>query len=139
MKRLLATCLSLVLVAGSQAVFADRYPHRGFGHYPRHSYHHHYRGDRGAYLLGGLLLGSALATTVYSTREPDVVYIERRYAPPPRVVYSPRVVYEEPATIVEVPAGRRLVRDLSGNCFERRFDRDGNELRVQLPASECDW
>jgi hypothetical protein len=32
-----------------------------------------------------------------------------------------------------------LLRDISGNCFERKIDARGSELRIQLPASECAW
>ena len=66
-----------------------------------------------------------------------------RYAPPPRVVYVP-----QPTTTTMVPArhvptqatiSRRLLRDINGNCFERKIDQAGTELRIQRPATECSW
>ncbi len=132
MKRLLTTCLAAVLLASSAATLAGGY--RGHGHSSS---------NRGAYLAGGILLGSVLTRAFFPRPAPEVIYIPR---PAPEVIYierrplrSPRVIYEESRTVVMPPAGRQLVRDLDGNCFERRFDRDGTELRSQIPATKCDW
>jgi hypothetical protein len=38
-----------------------------------------------------------------------------------------------------VASGRRLLRDLEGNCFERIVDKQGNEIRVQLEAEQCNF
>jgi hypothetical protein len=38
-----------------------------------------------------------------------------------------------------VASGRRLLRDLEGNCFERIVDEQGNEIRVQLEAEQCNF
>ena len=133
MKRLLATCLAAVLIASSTATLAGGFSHRGHGHPSRHhSFNRHYS-NRGAYLAGGILLGSVLTHAFFPRPAPEVVYIERR------PLRSPRVVYEESTTVVRRSAGRRLVRDLNGNCYEQRFDRDGTELRNQVPATVCDW
>lgn len=36
-------------------------------------------------------------------------------------------------------SGTSLLRDLQGRCFERVIDRNGNEIRTELDASECDF
>jgi hypothetical protein len=41
--------------------------------------------------------------------------------------------------VVAAPQGRHLLRDLNGNCFERTTDANGNELRTELPPSQCNW
>jgi hypothetical protein len=43
------------------------------------------------------------------------------------------------STATAVASGRRLLRDLEGNCFERIVDDQGNEIRVQLEAQECNF
>ena len=43
------------------------------------------------------------------------------------------------STAAPVASGRRLLRDLEGNCFERNVDEQGNEIRVQLEAEECSF
>jgi hypothetical protein len=133
MKRLLATCLAAVLIASSAATLAGGFQHRGHGYPSRHHSFYRHHSNRGAYLVGGILLGSVLTHALFPRPAPEVVYIERR------PLRSPRVVYEESTTVVRRPAGRQLVRDLGGNCFEQRFDRNGTELRSQIPATECDW
>ena len=133
MKRLLATCMAAVLIASSAAPLAGGFARRGHGYPSGHHSYPRYHSNRGAYLVGGILLGSVLTHAFSPRPSPEVVYIERR---PYR---SPRIVYEEPTTVVRRPAGRRLVRDLNGNCYEQRFDRNGTELRTQLPATACDW
>jgi hypothetical protein len=32
-----------------------------------------------------------------------------------------------------------LLRDIHGNCFERSYDNQGREIRVQLPAAACNF
>jgi len=36
-------------------------------------------------------------------------------------------------------SGTNLLRDINGRCFERSFDTYGNEIRVELPASACNF
>ncbi|MEX2469654.1 MAG: hypothetical protein WD396_07860 [Pseudohongiellaceae bacterium] len=112
-----------------------------YRHYDRH-YGRHHDVDAGA-VLGGLVLGSLLTssfrdydrdydrprnvrtyTSVRSTpviRTREVVYVNRDSAPRP------------------TPSGRRLLRDLDGNCFEITRQADGDELRTQLDPSACNF
>ncbi|MEZ5595463.1 MAG: hypothetical protein R3E84_03585 [Pseudomonadales bacterium] len=105
-----------------------RAPYYGY----RSSHHHH--GDRGAYLVGGLLVGSLLAGAWYDNYyAPRVVsqpvYREVVYDTTP-LVRSTRVIREE---------GRRLFRDRNGNCFERSLSANGDDLLVELDPAECAW
>ncbi len=122
--------------------YRDNYRHRGY----RNDYRHHnsyYRSHRrhsnndAAYLIGGLVLGSVITHAVTN-----------RYDSPRRYnTYSNReVVYvNQPQTVrtysTSAPAvqGRRLYRDLDGNCFERLNDAAGNELLQELPEGACEW
>ena len=113
----------------------DRHSYRG-GNYFSFSYGDHYRHDRhhdSSSFVGGLVLGSLLSYPRYSSGNYDsVVY---RSAP---VVREREVVYvNRSSPTPAVGSGRRLLRDLEGNCFERNIDQQGNEIRVQLDASEC--
>lgn len=104
--------------------------HRGFNGYGHHRGYYGHRGGHAGYLVGGLVLGALLAPP--------------RYVAPPTVIYAPSVPAPAPvSTPVVTPrqatVSRRLLRDINGNCFERKIDPQGTELRVELPASECAW
>ncbi len=108
--------------------YGNRYDYRRRGR--RHSY------DSGSF-VGGLVLGSLLSYPRYSNRRYETVTY--RSAPITRtreVVYVNR---STPASNAPVASGRRLLRDLEGNCFERVVDEEGNEVRLQLEASECNF
>ena len=113
----------------------DQHHHRDYKHRdykPRgrpqqhhHHHHHHYHkhkskggSNEGAYLLGGIVIGSVLTHALQPPRS--------YYAP------APTVVHHAP------PYGRRLFRDAYGNCFERRGDGHG-EVLIPLPNWECAW
>lgn len=49
-------------------------------------------------------------------------------------IYSTKVSSSRLAT-----AGRSLLKDLQGNCFERSYDSRGRESRVQLPETACNY
>ena len=114
--------LSLGIAANASA--------RGYGHGYGHG-GHHYRGghhsSHGAYLAGGLLLGSIIAHS-YHTRHAPV------YAP----VVAQRTVVHEPVVVTRKPT-RRLFRDRNGNCFERTTSTQGDEMMVELDPAECAW
>ncbi|MGV3590934.1 MAG: hypothetical protein ACO1PZ_04540 [Gammaproteobacteria bacterium] len=46
---------------------------------------------------------------------------------------EPRVVHRSTRNTTS------LLRDVSGRCFERSFDSRGNETRIELPASSCNF
>ena len=105
----------------------------GYGgyYYPRYRRRHY---DSGAF-VGGLVLGSLLTYPRYSRRYDSVTYTRP-------VTRTREVVYVKNRTSggsTPVASGRRLLRDLEGNCFERNVDEDGNEIRIQLDASECNF
>jgi hypothetical protein len=108
-------------------------PYYGRAYYPRavgypayygypYYYGNHHNNDNNsdwpAYLIGGAVLGSVL-TNVYHNAQVQQV-------PAQQVVVAPQ-------------QGRRLLRDLNGNCYDRSTDANGNELRTELPPSACNW
>lgn len=104
---------------------------RGYNtYYGSRSYRRH-DNDAGVF-VGGLVLGSLLSYPYYSRPVERVIY---RNAP---VVHTKEVVVVRNSNAAPV-AGRRLLRDLGGNCFEVISDEDGNEIRLQLAASECSF
>ena len=109
---------------GGHGYYHGGYARPGYyGYAPYYGYNHnHNNNNEAAYLVGGLVVGSLL-TNAYIRSQQRPVYTTT-------VVQQPQVV---PAQ------GRHLLRDLNGDCFERSTDAAGNELRTQLPASECNW
>lgn len=114
------------------------YDHRGWGHsghYYRGGHgHRSHHNHNGAYLLGGLVLGSVLASAYHRGNERGY------YEPYPvtRTVYRTmpsRVVIRE---AIVAPAGRSLFRDRHGNCFERNYNGDGDEVHYELDPADCD-
>ncbi|MFK7912875.1 MAG: hypothetical protein AB8B93_03085 [Pseudomonadales bacterium] len=101
----------------------------------RHSYRYnnryHYRqrsrSNRGAYLAGGILLGSVITHALTRPRH-------ERHGDS----YHETRVIRETANQSSAPT-RRLFRDRDGNCFERATDQQGNEVLIGLPDSECAW
>ena len=94
--------------------------------------------DAGA-LLGGVVLGSLLTSSIRDYDRPRNLrtYTTVRSTP---VVRSREIVYVNRATPRRpAPSGRRLLRDLDGNCFEITRQADGDELRTQLHPSACDF
>jgi hypothetical protein len=67
-------------------------------------------------------------TVVYrdtpATRTREIVYVDQT---------------QTRSTPTAVASGRRLLRDLEGNCFERIVDEQGDEIRIQLEAQECSF
>ncbi len=132
---------------------ADRYRGRGYyrDFYPR-PYNRHYRPVRrgGSYwnfsfgsgyhhdhldagaLLGGIVLGSVISQGIASSRYDDrvqhVVPVQSRV----------QVIQRTPVT-VSTPPNRRLLRDLSGRCYEITRDGQGTEVRVELDPSACNF
>jgi hypothetical protein len=100
-------------------------------YYPRNR-----RYDSGIF-VGGLVLGSLLSYPRYSSRNHESVV----YRTPP-VTRTREIIYVDNSSsrsATPVASGRRLLRDLEGNCFERIVDEQGNEIRVQLEAEQCNF
>ncbi|MCH7817274.1 MAG: hypothetical protein IIC60_11965 [Proteobacteria bacterium] len=161
MKKLLLVVSVIAALVLSQTASADsrhhRRSHHSFGHYSNYNPYHygfgshhggsyfgfsyghnrHYGHRSSGSFLGGLVLGSLLSYPSYSSRRYDTV--SYRSAP---VIRSREVVVVNRSitrSTAPIASGRRLLRDLEGNCFERIVDEDGNEIRVQLDASECNF
>lgn len=68
---------------------------------------------------------------------PAPVYRQRQ----PVVVYQNTYIDATPVSPVTTTlrSGTSLLRDINGRCFERSFDNGGNEIRVELPASACNF
>lgn len=132
MRPLIIACVSAVLLLGAAQASARGYGGYG-GHYRGHYYGH--GNDYAPYFVGGLLLGTLLAPPRYAPPR-EVIYVQ---GPAYQTYVAPPVVYAQPSPRPSAPIGRRLLRDLNGDCFERTFDGRGNELRTQIPASECAW
>lgn len=168
MKKIVMLVSMIAVLVLSQAASADNRNHRrGYSNYGHHyGYNSHYRSShyrynpyhygsrRGSsfnisygnrhyrrhdhdagYFVGGLVLGTLLSAPRYSPPVERVVY---RTAP---VVTTREVVVVNQSAPArsQVASGRRLLRDLEGNCFERIIDEQGNEIRVQLEAQECSF
>lgn len=136
-KLMLFTTVMLLGVTVAQPAFADKGRHGYHGHSYKHYRHHdrhynrHYRHgyrhrrhhrDRVAYLAGGLVLGSIITHALHRPHEPVVS----------RRVYRDRVYVDSGST-------RRLLRDVDGNCYEREYNRRGDEILIALPDSACAW
>jgi hypothetical protein len=142
MKSVLLTMLSLVFLVCNNPALADRNSHIGsvsygysgynynYGGYyyppPYYGYsHHHNSNNEAAYALGGLVVGSLLTNAYLQHRVVQPVYVEQRYQVPARVI------------VVQQP--HRLLRDITGHCYERITDVAGNELLAELSPSACNW
>lgn len=103
----------------------------------------------GGDFVGGLVLGSILTAPAVNThtvirevpvvrRSREVVYVN----PQPTVITrSSPVIRSGPArpAIQQSAPRRRLLRDLSGDCFEISITSTGDELRQQIDPSNCNY
>ena len=114
---------------------------RGYGSGFTVSYGNYYSRHRGydsGSFFGGLVLGSLFNSSRHSSGNVETVVY--RNAP---TISTREIVYVDQAksrsASAPVASGRRLLRDLEGNCFERIVDGQGDEIRVQLDAQECNF
>ena len=117
------------------ARFGNSYrPYRNGGSYWNFSFGRSYRRGHvdGGALLGGILLGSVLGHSVASSR-----YGYER----PAVSNSStvRVIRRSPIVNRSQAPATRLLRDLAGRCYEITSDSAGNEARVELDPSVCNF
>ena len=100
-------------------------------------------GSDGGALIGGLVLGSLLNQATANRPATEVVY--RNPPVRTRTLISTRqparsrsvISSSSPRSTLINQNGRRLLRDIEGNCFERTRNTAGEELRVQLDPAEC--
>ncbi|MGR9090226.1 MAG: hypothetical protein ACU85U_06565 [Gammaproteobacteria bacterium] len=136
MKLKLTVCALIALLFAAGSAEARGNGHHGYRHGGNHFSQGYHRGGYGysghghyaQSLVGGLLLGALLAPPRTVVVPPPVVYVPQ---PAPVVVATPPPV--------AVASGRRLLRDINGNCFERQIDAAGREVHLSLPPSECAW
>ena len=161
MKKILLSLSVIATLVISQSASADGRYWRGYGgwggdrYYSGYNpYHYGYRGGRSYYgvayggyyprhrrydsgsFVGGLVLGSLLSYPRHNHRHYETVRTRRPVTRTRDVVY---VNNSASANSSAVASGRRLLKDLEGNCFERIVDAEGNEIRVQLDSSECSF
>ncbi len=106
--------------------YGNRFGPYGYGRWGRR---HFGGGD----LLGGIVIGSLLANSYRDYNEPRRVE---------RVVYSRPVSTTRKVAYVNrsqpaATSGRKLLRDLDGNCFEIAYNSSGDEVRTQIDPSVC--
>ncbi|MEJ2445122.1 MAG: hypothetical protein P8Y42_16995 [Exilibacterium sp.] len=150
---LIASLAAVPVQAGGRhhhGYYSGHHSHHWRGHRNRHDFgRHHYRRHRrhhnhdGAYLLGGILIGSLLthSNDRYS-------YRERHYYYPGRTVYRNTAVdgpvIDPESTASGTQAGVEevvehiLLQDRDGNCFVVTEKDDGTELRRQIDSGACD-
>ncbi len=114
---------------------------RGYRHGTRHYRHRRHRGNDGAYLIGGLVVGSLITHAIHSSRNDGYRsrnrtyndgYYERRRSTTYDRGYNNR-------TVEDSRVSRRLFKDAQGNCFERVQRSGGQEDLIELSPSECNW
>jgi len=139
MNRFISAALMLAMLAMNPAAYADNWhddDHHGSWHgpayhpvpgrpyyaypYPQHKNNNNHT-EWPAYVVGGLVLG-ALLTKAFPGSRPTA--------------YADAVPSSPPTAVAQ---GRRLFRDASGACYERRTDDAGNELSTELPSGACNW
>ena len=112
-------------------------PYRSFGGFGG------FGGSDGRALIGGLVLGSLLNQATANRPTTRVVYRKppvrtRTLVSTSQPTRSRSVISSSrPQTTLINQNGRRLLRDIQGNCFERTQNTAGEELRVQLDPAEC--
>lgn len=114
--------------AGHYDYHPYRYHNRRGYRYRHGRYHRHRHSNRGAYLAGGIALGALLSHAYHTPRYRSTHdgYVVRE------------VVRDRPVVVRQGSITRRLFRDRDGNCFERQLQ-GGEELLIELPASDCNW
>ena len=111
-------------------------PYRSFGGFGG------FGGSDGRALIGGLVLGSLLNQATANRPTTEVVYrnspVRTRTLISRQPTRSRSVISgSRPRSTLINQNGRRLLRDIEGNCFVRIQNTAGEELRVQLDPAEC--
>lgn len=118
-----------------------RFTHRSVGRY-RHDH------SDGVALLGGVVLGSLLSSSLRNDYGPTVVRHETVSYRSRPVVRTTRALGGGATglrstvgrqAVLQQGVSRRLLKDLQGDCFEIVRAAGGTELRRQLPAEACQF
>jgi len=105
------------------------YPYGGYVGFSLGGHHHdHFSGGS---FLGGLVLGSVLT---HSASRPSHVY----RSPVSRST-TVKVIRRTPIVTGSSSSGRRLLKDLSGRCWEIFTEANGDESRTELDPSACEF
>ena len=129
-------------------------------------YGSHRYSNAGAYIAGGLLLGSWISSynrgygssynrydpyysgsysydrynsyePYYSSSYPRTNVQYYRSTPvEPTIVYREKIVSDGVAREDHEP---HLLKDMEGDCFEVSYSSSGQELRLQVPQEQCQW
>ena len=111
-------------------------------YYGRGYYGRNYRRYDAGDFLGGLVVGSLLTSSYQSSRDYGrVVYRSTPVTRTREVVVDRSSVSRtvSSATPRAQGNGRRLLRDLNGNCFEITYNGAGDELRQEIDPSLCEF
>lgn len=151
MKLLLKRALLLPLILVPVLAMAGGHAVRGGG-FRGYSGHNEWRGPArvirphvGAYSaigLGiGLGVGYGIGYSAFGAPYYGYPYSSWYYGPPREVIVEHNTYVEQPSERVYTsrPNETSLLRDLQGRCYERTYDRNGNELRTELDPAECNF
>ncbi|HWK55134.1 MAG TPA: hypothetical protein VNR18_12235 [Hyphomicrobiales bacterium] len=145
-----------LLLANGAALADHRHDNRGWRGHDRHPVVRHvqpYRNhssDRWSFSLNlgrpyyaspGLSMGwsNRGRNSFNSFYNPRPIVVAPRQ---PRTVIIENNTYVTPGTTVtygSVQGATSLFKDRYGNCYERRYDGYGNETRIELPYSACNF
>jgi hypothetical protein len=144
MNKLLMCAAACLLLVGAQTASADHRWDRGHSHYKHHDRGHHHRPPprppvhhRGHDRVSvNLNFGSVIPDWRYrdyqratwSAPRSTVVVQQNTY-----INSQPRVVS---GSTYSTPS---LLRDVNGRCYERSYDSRGNEVRIELSPSSCNF
>ena len=113
--------------------YGNYYPNYGYGRYGR--YNRYDAGD----IVGGIVLGSILSSGIRSYRDSyrprEVERVVYRSQPNTRTTEVVRVNRNS----APIASGRKLLRDLQGNCYEIGTNELGDEVRTELDPANCSY
>jgi hypothetical protein len=150
MNKLLMCAAACLLLVGTQTASADHRWDRGHSHnkhYDRghgHRNHHVHQRDR---VSVNLNIGRVVPDWRYrdyqrATSGLGVAYTTAWSAPPRNtvIVHQNTYINNEPRVVSRsTRSATSLLRDVNGRCYERSYDSRGNEVRIELSPSSCNF
>jgi hypothetical protein len=155
--------LSTLIISTPVLARDDHWRHGHHGHHHGHHKHHRSSNNDAALLVGGLLLGAAVASmadsprTTYTTSSSTRYYSDyptqvtsttryyteepRSYYPEPRNYYRDKYVTRERVVYTTErrhsrPRYDRVTEDVNGNCYDVNY-RDGRRILKEIPRYNC--